>query len=135
VQAQILNMMLDLQQANNLTYVFISHDLAVVRYMADRLGVMYLGKLVETGPAEVVLSKPVHPYTQALLNAVPVPDPRRRGDQSVALQGELPSPLNPPSGCRFRTRCPYATDRCAAEEPQRTALDDSHWVACHFPLN
>lgn len=135
IQAQILNLMKGLQREHNLSYVFVSHDLAVVYYMADTIGVMYLGKIVEIGDAESVFRSPAHPYTQGLLDAVPVPDPKeareRHGRQVV---GELPSAVNPPSGCRFRTRCPKAQDICANEEPAFTSFGDRHQAACHFPL-
>src|SRR5262249_52368344 len=118
-----------------LTYVVISHDLSVVRYLSDRMGVMYLGKLVEEGPDEDVYHHPLHPYTHALIETVPVADPvRERAKRGTSLHGELPSAADPPSGCRFRTRCPLATDLCAAEEPQMRELRDGHRVACHFPL-
>lgn len=135
IQAQILNLMKNLQDQHSLSYVFISHDLSVVRYMADEIGVMYLGKIVEIGEAQSVFNNPAHPYTQGLLDAVPVPDPRvahgRKGNQ---VKGELPSPVNPPSGCRFRTRCPKAQDICANEEPMMQSFGDDHQAACHFPL-
>ncbi|WP_433430589.1 ABC transporter ATP-binding protein [Nonomuraea sp. CA-141351] len=131
VQAQVLNLMRDLQGELGLSYVFISHDLSVVDYMADRIGVMYLGKLVEVGPAHQVVRAPRHPYTQALLDAVPSPDPGHTPSPSTAIQGELPSALNPPTGCRFRTRCPLAQDVCAEEPPLQGG---THQVACHFPL-
>ena len=118
IQAQILNLMLDLQREHGLTYLFISHDLSVVRYMADVIGVMYLGKLVEVGPADAVYSTPVHPYTRGLIDTVPVADPvLERAKENQGVRGELPSAVAPPSGCRFRTRCPRAQDLCAAEEP------------------
>ena len=135
IQAQILNLMKDLQREHGLSYIMISHDLAVVYYMADSIGVMYLGKLVEIGDAESVFRLPAHPYTQGLLDAVPVPDPEmsrtRRGRQ---VKGELPSPVDPPSGCRFRTRCPRVQDICASEEPQFQQFSETHRAACHFPL-
>ncbi len=113
----------------------ISHDLAVVRYLADRIGVMYLGKLVEIGPSTAIYARPAHPYTAALLGAIPVPDPaRERAKASAVIGGELPSVLNPPSGCRFRTRCPRAQDLCAAEEPRLRPYGSGHLAACHFPL-
>jgi oligopeptide/dipeptide ABC transporter ATP-binding protein len=138
VQAQIINLFKDLQQRLGLTYLFIAHDLAVVEHMSDRIAVMYLGKIVEVGPSEQVTQRPRHPYTQALLSALPIPDPdleaqRRR----VVLGGEPPSPVAPPPGCRFATRCAFATEQCAAEEPVlRSAFNDGpvHQVACHFPL-
>ncbi len=135
IQAQILNLMKDLQREHNLSYVMVSHDLAVVYYMADTIAVMYLGKIVELGDAESVFRAPAHPYTQGLLDAVPVPDPdrarERRGSQ---VRGELPSPVNPPSGCRFRTRCPKAQDICANEEPQFQDFGPNQRAACHFPM-
>ncbi|RJL35329.1 ABC transporter ATP-binding protein [Bailinhaonella thermotolerans] len=131
VQAQVLNLMRDLQRDLGLSYVFISHDLSVVDYMADRVGVMYLGKLVETGPAHEVVRTPRHPYTRALLDAVPTPDPGHTPTRGTAIEGELPSALDPPTGCRFRTRCPLAQDICATEP---TLQGDTHQVACHFPL-
>jgi peptide/nickel transport system ATP-binding protein len=136
IQAQILNLMLDLQADHGLTYLFISHDLSVVRYMANTIGVMYLGKLVEVGPAEDVYANPVHPYTRGLIDTVPVADPSlERAKEHEGVRGELPSAVAPPSGCRFRTRCPRAQDRCAAEEPPlRPFTPDGHEAACHFPL-
>ena len=136
IQAQILNLMLDLQREYGLTYLFISHDLSVVRYMADVIGVMYLGKLVEVGPADSVYSAPAHPYTRGLIDTVPVADPvLERAKENQGVRGELPSAVAPPSGCRFRTRCPRAQDLCAAEEPPlRPFTVDGHLAACHFPL-
>jgi peptide/nickel transport system ATP-binding protein len=136
IQAQILNLMLDLQREHGLTYLFISHDLSVVRYMADVIGVMYLGKLVEVGPADSVYSAPAHPYTRGLIDTVPVADPvLERAKENQGVRGELPSAVAPPSGCRFRTRCPRAQDLCAAEEPPlRPFTVDGHLAACHFPL-
>ena len=136
IQAQILNLMKRLQSERDLTYVFISHDLSVVRYLADRIGVMYLGKLVEIGAAADVYERPAHPYTAGLLQSVPEPDPARaRKDGEAAISGELPSSVNPPSGCRFRTRCPLAQDICAEQEPPMRAFHvPSHQAACHFPL-
>jgi oligopeptide/dipeptide ABC transporter ATP-binding protein len=136
IQAQILNLMLDLQRDLGLTYLFISHDLSVVRYVSENIGVMYLGKMVEVGPADDVYYRPVHPYTRGLIDTVPVADPvaaQHREDKGVA--GELPSAINPPSGCRFRTRCPRAQELCAAEEPPlRSFASNGHMAACHFPL-
>lgn len=131
VQAQVLNLMRRLQQEHDLTYVFISHDLSVVKYMADRIAVMYLGKIVEIGPAKDVVEGARHPYTQALIDAVPVADPLRRVDEQVALEGEPASAIDPPPGCRFRNRCPFATEVCDTE-PELTG--ETHQVACHFPL-
>jgi peptide/nickel transport system ATP-binding protein len=136
IQAQILNLMLDLQRDYGLTYLFISHDLSVVRYMSDTIGVMYLGKLVEVGPAADIYAAPVHPYTRGLIDTVPVPDPSlERTKEHEGVRGELPSAVAPPSGCRFRTRCPRAQDLCAAEEPPlRPFTAEGHLAACHFPL-
>jgi oligopeptide/dipeptide ABC transporter ATP-binding protein len=129
IQAQILNMLLDLQQELGLTYLFISHDLRVVEHVSDRVAVMYLGKIVEIAPAGKLYRVSQHPYTQALLSAVPVPDPTRKGARTV-LQGDVPSPINPPSGCSFHPRCPFALKRCAEEEPLLD-FDGPHGVACH----
>jgi peptide/nickel transport system ATP-binding protein len=136
IQAQILNLMQDLQREHDLTYLFISHDLSVVRYMSDTIGVMYLGKLVEIGPADEVYLTPVHPYTKGLIDTVPVADPTaERAKEHEGVRGELPSAIAPPSGCRFRTRCPYAQELCAAEEPPLRPFSTSgHRAACHFPL-
>jgi peptide/nickel transport system ATP-binding protein len=135
IQAQILNLMRTLQVGYSLTYVVISHDLSLLKYMADRIGVMYLGKLVEIGPSDEVYSAPRHPYTAGLISSVPVPDPtREKHTQTVGLSGEIASALEPPSGCRFRTRCPLATELCAVEEPQLVHRDGTHPVACHYPL-
>jgi peptide/nickel transport system ATP-binding protein len=136
IQAQILNLMRDLQRDHGLTYLFISHDLSVVRYMADAIGVMYLGKLVETGPADAVYAAPAHPYTKGLIDTVPVADPAaERAKEHQGVVGELPSAIAPPSGCRFRTRCPRAQELCAAAEPPlRPFTSAAHQAACHFPL-
>ena len=132
VQAQVLNLMKDLQQELGLSYLFISHDLAVVQYMADRIGVMYLGRIVEEGPAHEVVKNPKHPYTKALIDSIPVPDPEFQHDESaIKLTGEPPSAVNPPEGCRFRPRCPFAGEECKVQ-PMLT--DETHRVACHHPL-
>jgi oligopeptide/dipeptide ABC transporter ATP-binding protein len=135
IQSQILNMMKALQQAHRLTYIVISHDLAVLKFLSDRIGVMYLGKLVEVGAAKQIYETPAHHYTRGLIDTIPVPDPviaaSRRGQH---ISGELPSALIPPSGCRFRTRCPAAQDVCAAEEPPLRTFGADHLAACHFPL-
>ena len=135
IRSQILNLMKRLQLAHQLTYVFISHDLSVVRYLADRIAVMYLGKLVEIGTGDDIYSRPAHPYTAGLIGSIPVPNPMvQRRRQRIPISGELPSPLNPPSGCPFRTRCPYAWSRCAEEEPALTSFGGKHFAACHSPL-
>ncbi|HET7419261.1 MAG TPA: ABC transporter ATP-binding protein [Candidatus Dormibacteraeota bacterium] len=135
IRSQILNLMNRLQETHDLTYIVISHDLGVIRYVSDRIGVMYLGKLVEVGPASAVYNQPAHPYTEALLSSVPVPDPKvERAKTSRVVRGELPSPMNPPSGCRFRTRCPRAKDICAEVEPTLRKFETGQEAACHFPL-
>ena len=133
VQALMLNLLADLQRAQGLTYVLISHDLGVVRHSADRVCVMFLGRVCEVGPTQALFSAPRHPYTKFLLDSVPRPDPTRRGESGPPLAGEIPSPVHPPSGCRFRTRCPYAQDICAQTVPPLTGAGD-HQAACHFPL-
>jgi peptide/nickel transport system ATP-binding protein len=134
IQASILNLLRDLQREQRLAYLFISHDLAVIRQVADEIAVMHLGVIVEEGPADEVCEHPAHPYTAALLSAVPVPDPAQaHARPRILLRGELPSAISPPSGCRFRTRCWKATERCAAEEPKLLQIDGSHRVACHYP--
>ena len=141
IRSQLLNLMVRLQVDHDLALVMVSHDLSVVRYIADRVGVMYLGKLVETGPTASVYEAPAHPYTAGLLEAVPVPDPRARADRErAAIRGELPSPIDPPSGCRFRTRCPRAQEVCVTVEPAMLPMARQapgaaqHQAACHFPL-
>jgi oligopeptide/dipeptide ABC transporter ATP-binding protein len=134
VQAQILNLLEDMKVRYGLTLVFIAHDLAVVKNVSDRVAVMYLGKLCEVAEPDTLYEAPAHPYTAALLDAIPVPDPTLRPHENTALGGEIPSPVAPPSGCRFRTRCPRATEACATEEPQMRAVGQGHFVACHFPL-
>ena len=136
IQSQILNLMKRVQATHGLTYIVISHDLSVVRYLADRIGVMYLGKLVEVGPGNDIYTKPAHPYTAGLLAAIPVPNPdlAREQNGTVAVRGELPSPVNPPSGCRFRTRCPLAQEKCAEVVPEPRRFGREHLAACHFPL-
>jgi len=134
VQAQILNLLADLKRDRGLTMVFIAHDLAVVKNVSDRVAVMYLGKLCEVAPPEDLYHVPEHPYTEALLTSIPEPDPGVAHDGTAALTGDLPSPINPPSGCRVRTRFQYAQQRCVDEEPQMRAIGPGHFVACHFPL-
>lgn len=134
VQAQILNLLEEMKERYGLTLVFIAHDLAVVKNVSDRVAVMYLGKLCETGSPDVVYGRPAHPYTSALLASIPSPDPNKAKSGEPVLSGELPSPIDPPSGCRFRTRCPYAQPLCAAQEPEVREIGKDHFVACHFPL-
>jgi peptide/nickel transport system ATP-binding protein len=134
IQAQILNLLDDLKRDRGLTMVFIAHDLAVVKNVSDRVAVMYLGKLCEVAPPDTLYVRPEHPYTEALLTSIPEPDPTTATNGKAPLSGDLPSPINPPSGCRFRTRCPFAQQRCADEEPQMRAIGPDHFVACHFPL-
>ena len=133
IQSQILNLLKDLQQQFGLTYFFISHNLSVVRYMADRVCVMFLGKVVELGSCEEIFAQPLHPYTAFLLNAAPIPDPKLRNRKRMLLEGDVPSPINPPPGCRFHTRCPYVQEICRVEEP-RLAGFGGRKCACHFPL-
>ena len=133
IQAQTLNLLHDLQEEFNLTYLFISHDLGVVRYISDRVCVMFLGCVCEIGNTEELFEHPMHPYTHYLLSATPTPDPTRRREDKDLLEGEAPSPMKPPSGCRFRTRCPRATDLCAEQKPELTDVD-GRLVACHFPM-
>jgi peptide/nickel transport system ATP-binding protein len=134
VQAQILNLLEEMKQRYNLTMLFIAHDLAVVKNVSDRVAVMYLGKFCEVGPPDQLYASPSHPYTAALLAAIPVPDPAAPPDDSSVLGGEIPSNVNPPSGCRFRTRCPKAQARCAEEEPMLRPVGPEQFVACHFPV-
>ncbi|MBP2635300.1 MAG: transporter ATP-binding protein [Firmicutes bacterium] len=133
IQSQILNLLKDLQQQFGLTYFFISHNLSVVRYMADRVCVMFLGKVVELGRCEELFEQPLHPYTAFLLNAAPVPDPKLRNRKRMLLEGDVPSPINPPPGCRFHTRCPYVQEVCWVEEPKLSEVGGRK-CACHFPL-
>jgi oligopeptide/dipeptide ABC transporter ATP-binding protein len=134
VQSQVINLLSDLQDQLGLTYLFIAHGLNVVRHISDRVGVMYLGKLAEVAETDTLFSSPSHPYTTALLSAIPVPNPHRRRT-GIVLQGDVPSPANPPSGCRFRTRCPFAQQRCTDEEPLLQEIAPGHQIACHFPLS
>lgn len=133
IQAQVVNMLEDLQESYGLTYLFIAHDLSMVRHISDRTGVMYLGKFVELAESDEIYINPQHPYTKALLSSIPVPDPKRsRKMQRIMLEGDVPSPLNPPSGCRFRTRCKYAMDICEVEDPEFREIEPGHWCACHL---
>ena len=132
IQAQVINMFSQLQEDMGLTYLFIAHDLLVVRHISNRIAVMYLGKLVELAPAQELYAQPLHPYSQCLMSAVPLPDPKlARKSQRIVLSGDIPSPLNAPSGCPFRTRCPYATEICVAEMPPMREISTDHFVACH----
>src|SRR6266516_4466373 len=136
IQAQVINLLADLQEDFELTYVFIAHDLGVVRHVSDRIAVMYLGKIVELSPAEELYRRPIMPYTEALLSAVPIPDPDlAEARERIVLQGDVPSPINPPSGCRFHPRCRYATEVCKKVEPPLVDYGDAHLAACHHPLN
>jgi oligopeptide/dipeptide ABC transporter ATP-binding protein len=136
IQSQMLNLLGDLQTEFHLTYIFIAHDLGVVRHVSDRIAVMYLGKLVELSPAEELYQRPIMPYTEALLSAVPIPDPDlARARKRIVLEGDVPSPINPPSGCRFHPRCRYATQVCSEIEPPLVDYGNGHLAACHHPLN
>ena len=133
IQSQVVNMLEDLQAENNLTYLFIAHDISVVRHISNRIGVMYLGQMVELTESYELCSHPMHPYTKTLLSAVPLPDPiKSRANQRILLEGDIPSPVDPPSGCRFHTRCPYATDRCRQEQPALKEYTSGHYAACHM---
>jgi peptide/nickel transport system ATP-binding protein len=135
VQAQILNMLRDLQREHKLTYLYISHDLSTVKYMSDRIAVMYLGKILEIAPAQELFDRPLHPYTKALLSAIPVPDPeiaKKRARERIILKGEVPSAINPPKGCRFHPRCPWKMEICSKEEPEFKEVERDHFVACHL---
>lgn len=133
IQSQVLNLLKDLQEKHGLTYLFISHDLSVVKFIADRVCVMFLGKICEIGDTDELYEKPLHPYTRFLMNAIPKADPRLRSQEKELLSGEIPSPVNPPAGCRFHTRCPYAREVCRQREPECRKVGE-RWVFCHFPL-
>jgi oligopeptide/dipeptide ABC transporter ATP-binding protein len=136
IQAQIINLLDELQDDFGLTYLFVAHDLSVVRHVSDRIAVMYLGKIMELSPSEELYTKPIHPYTSALLSAIPIPDPREnRARKRIVVGGEPPSPVDPPPGCVFHTRCPRARERCRTEVPQLTEYADGHMAACHYPLS
>ena len=133
IQSQVVNMLEDMQEEMGLTYLFIAHDLSVVRHISHRIGVMYLGTMVELAESYELNRHPLHPYTKTLLSAVPVPDPQvSRSRQRIVLEGDIPSPMNPPSGCRFHTRCPYATEKCKQVVPTFKEYEKGHWVACHL---
>jgi len=132
IQAQVVNLLMDLQKELGLTYLFVAHDLSMVRHISDRIGVMYLGKIVETASSDMLYEKPLHPYTKALLDSIPIPDPKEALLlEEIGIEGDLPSPLEVPKGCRFHTRCPYATSLCRQKEPETEEVLPNHWVACH----
>lgn len=132
IQAQVINMFEDLQSEMGLTYLFIAHDLSAVKHISNRIGVMYLGNMVELADSYELITRPLHPYTRSLISAIPIADPRTaRESRRIVLEGDVPSPLNPPSGCRFRTRCPYATEQCAEETPMWREVEKDHFAACH----
>ena len=133
IRSQIINLMEDLQERHKLTYIFISHDLSVIKHMSDRVAVMYLGKMVELAPKKELFENPLHPYTVSLMSAIPIPDPEKRNKKRIILKGDVPSPINPPKGCRFHTRCPVAKKICAEKEPPLVEVKPGHFVACHFP--
>ena len=133
IQSQIINLLMDLKEQNKLTYLFISHDLSAVKFISDRVGVMYLGNMVELGSSDTIFAEPLHPYTEALLDAIPTTE-EASNKALQTIEGDIPSPVNPPSGCKFHTRCKYATEKCAQERPEWRELRPEHFVACHYPL-
>jgi oligopeptide transport system ATP-binding protein len=136
VQAQIVNLLKDLQEELGLSYLFVAHDLGVVRHVSDRVAVMYLGRIVESAPAAQLYDRPLHPYSNALLSAVPIPDPKlNSARERLVLEGDVPSPIDPPSGCHFHTRCPWATQVCNVDDPKLAELEEAHVAACHHPRN
>lgn len=135
IQSQVVNLLEELQKEFGLTYLFVSHGLNIVRHISNRVGVMYLGKMVELADSDTLFERPKHPYTQALISANPIPNPRLRDKEKIILEGDVPSPINPPSGCRFHTRCPYVQQKCKEVEPIFTPAGDGQFVACHYPLN
>ena len=132
IQAQVINLLMDLQHEFNLSYLFIAHDLAVVEHISHRVAVMYLGKIAELTDKKSLFTSPLHPYTEALLSAVPIPDPKAKKGKRIILTGDVPSPMNPPKGCTFHTRCPYVFDRCKVEVPELREIKPGHWVSCHL---
>jgi oligopeptide transport system ATP-binding protein len=135
IQSQVVNLLEDIQEKFGLTYLFVSHGLNIVRHISDRVGVMYLGKMVELADSDTLFESPKHPYTQALISANPIPNPRLRDKPKIILQGDVPSPINPPSGCYFHTRCPYAQPKCREEAPEFVKTGENQYVACHYPLS
>ncbi len=131
IRSQVINLMKDLQKEHKLTYLFISHDLSVIKYVSDRVIVMYLGKIVESAPKKNLFDEPLHPYTRALMSAIPIPNPNIKKER-IILKGDVPSPINPPSGCRFHTRCYMAVEECSKIEPQLREVKPDHYVACHL---
>ena len=132
IQAQVVNLLIDLQQDKDLSYLFIAHDLAVVQHISHRIAVMYLGRIVELTDKETLFARPLHPYSQALLSAIPVPDPKADHGKRIILTGDVPSPINPPAGCHFHTRCPYAVTKCKTVAPSLREVQPGHWAACHL---
>jgi peptide/nickel transport system ATP-binding protein/oligopeptide transport system ATP-binding protein len=132
IQAQVINLLIDLQEEFDLSYLFIAHDLAVVEHISHRIAVMYLGRIVEMTDKKTLFSQALHPYTEALLSAVPIPDPKIKREKRVILTGDVPSPITPPPGCHFHTRCPYVANRCKSEVPPLREITPDHWVACHI---